>query len=49
MAIRFAAKPEPSPNKPSDWKRNAKWRAANPDAYRAYMREYMRKKRKANP
>lgn len=54
MAIAFAPKqeaspnkPEPaSPNKPKDWKRNAKWRAANPDAYRAYMAEYMRKRRK---
>jgi hypothetical protein len=54
MAIAFTPKQEASPNKtepvspnkPKDWKRNAKWRAANPDAYRAYMAEYMRKRRK---
>lgn len=32
-------------NKAADKSRVAKWRAANPEAYRAYMREYMRKRR----
>lgn len=57
MAIRFAtsvlAKLEASPNKPvaevkkGKWDRNARWRKANPEAYRSYMRDYMRKKRAA--
>lgn len=55
MAILFATAPVASPNtakpvtnvsnKAADKSRVAKWRTANPEAYRAYMREYMRKRR----
>jgi len=57
MAIRFGSatvaspnKEPASPNAPSPNKsgsRNAKWRAAHQEQYRAYMRELMRKRRAA--
>lgn len=55
MAIRYEDKltvsNKPAPvsntvsNKPVELSRIARWRAAHREEYRAYMREYMRKRR----
>ena len=52
--VREEAKPKPSPESDSATEsqaqsqvaRNRVWREKNPSAYREYMREYMRKRRK---
>lgn len=38
-----AETPKPSPNAPMT--RNQRWRQSHPDEYRAYQRDYMRRRR----